>query len=239
VRRRVASGMLGRKTGRGFYRYDGQKIQRPAEPPVPEGRLPERVFVADAPPELPALVERLGAQLDTGFVPAADSLILVAPLGSDCATVCAEKGFDPARTIGIESLFGFSGGRRCLVAPVGADRHRIDAAHRLFAGDGAKVTICNDSVGLVAQRIIAAIVNLGCEIAQQGIAAPTDIDKAVRIGLGYPAGPLGLGDHYGARRILQVLEGLQALTGDPRYRPSGWLRRRARLGLSLLVADAL
>ena len=27
------------------------------------------------------------------------------------------------------------------------------------------------------------------------------------------------------------------LTGDPRYRPSPWLRRRARLGLSLLAED--
>jgi 3-hydroxybutyryl-CoA dehydrogenase len=77
------------------------------------------------------------------------------------------------------------------------------------------------------------IVNTGCEIAQRGIASPDDIDAAVRIGLGYPMGPLALGDRIGAARVLAILESLQRVTGDPRYRPSLWLRRRALLGLRL------
>ncbi|MGN6330382.1 MAG: hypothetical protein ACTHOD_01865, partial [Motilibacteraceae bacterium] len=42
----------------------------------------------------------------------------------------------------------------------------------------------------------------------------------------------------GPARVLGVLEGLQAATGDPRYRPSPWLVRRARLGVSLLTPDS-
>jgi len=34
--------------------------------------------------------------------------------------------------------------------------------------------------------------------------------------------------------LLAILERINALTGDPRYRPSPWLRRRATLGVSLL-----
>jgi hypothetical protein len=34
--------------------------------------------------------------------------------------------------------------------------------------------------------------------------------------------------------VARVLDGMHEVTGDPRYRPSLWLRRRARLGLSLL-----
>jgi 3-hydroxybutyryl-CoA dehydrogenase len=195
------------------------------------------VFVDGADPALSALVERLGAALDPGPVPGPDSLILVAPLGQDCADICADKGYPPARTVGIEGFFGHDGPRRCLAAPVGADPAVVAAAQALFARDGARVTLCNDSVALVAQRIVAVIVNLGCEIAQQRVASPADIDTAVRIGLGYPDGPLALGDALGAPRILTVLEGLFRLTGDPRYRPSGWLRRRARLGLSLRTPD--
>jgi 3-hydroxybutyryl-CoA dehydrogenase len=59
----------------------------------------------------------------------------------------------------------------------------------------------------------------------------------VRLGLGYPVGPLALGDRIGAGRILAILEALQRTTGDPRYRPSLWLRRRARLGISLTTPD--
>jgi 3-hydroxybutyryl-CoA dehydrogenase len=86
--------------------------------------------------------------------------------------------------------------------------------------------------------MIAMIVNIACEIAQRGIARAEEIDLAIRLGLGYPAGPLELGDRIGPGRILKILETIEAITGDPRYRPSLWLRRRAMLGLSLLQAAA-
>ena len=89
------------------------------------------------------------------------------------------------------------------------------------------------------QRLVAGIVNLSSEIAQLGIAAPRDIDSAVVLGLGYPKGPLAWGDAIGPGRVLEILEGLQRVTGDPRYRPSLWLRRRAQLGLSLLTEAAV
>jgi 3-hydroxybutyryl-CoA dehydrogenase len=100
------------------------------------------------------------------------------------------------------------------------------------------VSIIRDSAGLVTQRVLAHIVNIGCDIAQQGIATPEDIDRAVTLGLGYPKGPLALGDTLGAATVLAILENLQACYGDPRYRPSPWLRRRALLGASLLTPES-
>jgi 3-hydroxybutyryl-CoA dehydrogenase len=90
-----------------------------------------------------------------------------------------------------------------------------------------------DSPGFVAQRVLANIVNVACDIVQRGIAVPADIDAAVRLGLGYPRGPLEIGDLIGARRVLRLLEWLHATTGEPRFRASLWLRRRALLGLPL------
>jgi 3-hydroxybutyryl-CoA dehydrogenase len=86
--------------------------------------------------------------------------------------------------------------------------------------------------------VIAMIVNIGCDIAQQRIASPHDIDLAVTLGLGYPMGPLALGDALGAAQVLLVLRNMQALSGDPRYRPSPWLMRRAQLGLSLTLDES-
>ena len=74
--------------------------------------------------------------------------------------------------------------------------------------------------------------------AQQRIAAPADIDLAVSIGLGYPTGPLAWGDALGPARLLAILDQLMRAYGDPRYRPSPWLSRRARLGVSLLTPEA-
>jgi len=112
-----------------------------------------------------------------------------------------------------------------------------DAAHALLAGDGVGVTVINDSVGFIAQRMLAMIVNLAGDIVQQRIASVDDLDEGVRRGLGYPQGPLAWGDSVGAARLLLILERMTALTGDARYRPGPWLRRRAALGLSLRHAE--
>ncbi len=56
---------------------------------------------------------------------------------------------------------------------------------------------------------------------------------AVRLGLGYPHGPLEWGNKLGAGRVLKVLDIIHDRTRDPRYRASLWLRRRAELGLPL------
>jgi 3-hydroxybutyryl-CoA dehydrogenase len=69
------------------------------------------------------------------------------------------------------------------------------------------------------------------------IASPEDLDRAVVLGLGYPRGPLAMGDAAGPRKILQVLEAMHEFYQEPRYRPSPWLRRRARLGVSLLTPE--
>jgi 3-hydroxybutyryl-CoA dehydrogenase len=97
--------------------------------------------------------------------------------------------------------------------------------------------VINDSPGFVAQRVVAHIVNVGCDIAQMRIASPEDLDRAVMLGLGYPKGPLAMGDALGAKRILEVLRSMHELYQEPRYRPSPWLRRRAELGASLLTPE--
>ena len=75
------------------------------------------------------------------------------------------------------------------------------------------------------------------QAAELRIAAPADIDTAVELGLNYPRGPLALGDMLGGRRVLAVLDGMHAVTRDPKYRATAWLRRRALLGISLLTPD--
>ena len=64
-------------------------------------------------------------------------------------------------------------------------------------------------------------------------AAALSITTAAGLGLGYPLGPLAMGDRWGPSNILEVLFNMQTVYGDPRYRPSPWLKRRALLGVSL------
>ncbi|MBT9475646.1 3-hydroxyacyl-CoA dehydrogenase [Polaromonas sp.] len=239
---RLAGGMLGRKTGEGFYRYADGVIQTPAETPAPH--------VADMPPvwvspraarrsELLQLLTNLGANIETGVSASPQALMLVAPLGFDITTVAVVERLDPARTVGIDMLMDDATTRRRVLAtnPV----TRIDmrqAAHALFARDGKAVSVIRDSGGFVTQRVIATIVNIASDICQQGICSPKDLDTAVTLGLGYPMGPLALGNLCGPTNILEVLFNMQTVYGDQRYRPSPWLRRRGAIGLSLLHEES-
>jgi 3-hydroxybutyryl-CoA dehydrogenase len=235
---RVAAGLLGRKSGSGFYRHENGKQQEIPEPPAPAAR-PASVWVSRAGlgARLTELLRGLGAHIDRGARPAAQSLCLVAPLGDDATTTALEEELDPARTLAVDCLFPAEKRRTLMTTPMTTPEMRA-AAHGLLAADGVPVSVIRDSPGFVAQRTIAQIVNIACDIAQQRIATPADIDAAVTLGLGYPLGPLAWGDAIGPARILGILQTLQDFYGDPRYRASPWLKRRALLGVSLLTIEA-
>jgi 3-hydroxybutyryl-CoA dehydrogenase len=168
--------------------------------------------------------------------PEAKSVCFVAPLGKDATTSALEHGLDPRQTVAVDPLFGFAKRRTLMTTPLTTAETR-DAAHALLASDGVPVSVIKDSAGFVAQRVVAQIVNVGCDMMQMRITSPEDLDRAVVLGLGYPRGPLAMGDAIGAAKILIVLEAMHDFYQEPRYRPSPWLRRRARLGVSLLTAE--
>jgi 3-hydroxybutyryl-CoA dehydrogenase len=240
MRMRCDAGVLGRKTKKGFYDYDAEmKPVIQPEPPAPVAR-PEAVWVSDEQPSgqavLMELLHNLGAPLESGAKPSAKALCLVTPLGEDATTAAVNQELDPMRTVAVDTLFPLVKRRTIMGTPVTDPKYR-EAAHGLLATDGVAVTVCRDSPGFIAQRIVAMIVNIGCSIAQSRGAAPADIDKAVTLGLNYPNGPLKFADVLGVRRVHEVLASMYGVYGDPRYRPSIWLRRRAQLDVSALSAE--
>ncbi len=234
---RFAGGWLGRKTGQGFYSYEQGKAQIPAEKITPPSTLKPPVWVsarAARRAELLQLLKNLGATIETAAAPSNQALCWVAPLGFDVTTCAIVERLDPARTLGIDMLMPDDATQRRVLATNPASRTDMrDAAHSLMASDGKAVSVIQDSGGFVTQRVVATIVNIASDMCQQGICSPADLDTAVTLGLGYPMGPLALGDRLGADNLLEVLFNLQTVYGDPRYRPSPWLRRRGALGLSL------
>ncbi|MDO5289800.1 MAG: 3-hydroxyacyl-CoA dehydrogenase [Pseudomonadota bacterium] len=239
---RLAGGVVGKKAGDGFYPYVDGVAQLPPEPPVPQ--------VGDVPPvwvstraarraELYQLLKDLGARIETGQSPSPQALTLVAPLGFDVTTVAVVERLDPARTVGIDMLVGDEATRRRVLATNPATRADFaQAAHALFARDGKAVSVIRDSGGFVTQRVVANIVNIAADMCQQRVCSPQDLETAVTLGLGYPLGPLAMGDKLGPANVLEVLFNLQTVYGDPRYRPSPWLRRRGAIGLSLMHEEA-
>jgi 3-hydroxybutyryl-CoA dehydrogenase len=240
MRARYEAGVLGRKSKKGFYNYDADMKPIVAAEPAPPTVRPDSVWVSKAEPAghatLTALLQKLGASLESGTSPSGRALCLVTPIGEDATTCAVEQGLDPKRTVAVDTLFPMVKRRTIMGTPVTDVAYR-DAAHGLLASDGIPVTVCRDSPGFIAQRIIAMVVNMGCAIAQSRTATPSDIDKAVTLGLNYPNGPLKFADVLGVDRIHKVLSTMNRIYGDPRYRPSIWLTRRAKLGISALTPE--
>jgi 3-hydroxybutyryl-CoA dehydrogenase len=239
TRQMLTAGMLGRKTSHGFYRYGANGNKEMRDEPVQPAALPSSVWLSQQRPELAqrvaSLIAAAGVTLESGARPSDTALCIVTPLGEDASTCCAREQLDARRTVALETLFDLSRRRVVMTTPA-TTADTVAMACGLFGkGDdgGTPVSVIRDSSGIITQRVIAHIINIAADIAQQGIADPADIDRAVVLGLGYPIGPLAWGDQLGATTVQTILKHLEQQTGDARYRPSPWLQRRALLGLSL------
>ena len=252
------AGLFGRKTGQGWYRYDekGQKIDPPSADfvtkarPVrkvalsttlddPTGGIFEAMFQdagiddllddAEAEDVLYELCEVAGLTVidDDGKCP-----ILAAPKGREASHTVLSTGATHKRLVCVDLLGNWSNRVTLMTAP-GADPAIRDGLAAAIAKAGMPVTAISDSPGFVGQRMVAMIANLGCYMAEIGLASPEDIDTAMELGLNYPGGSIALGEHIGAQTCDEILMYLHQATGDDRYRPALWLRRRAMLGLPL------
>lgn len=190
---RLAGGMLGRKSGSGFYEYAGTTESKPVSAQEKTQWSTAPVWVSRRYPDearrVLDLLQALDIEVETNCEPSHDALIVVTPLGHDATTCATLEGLDATRVVAVDTLFGFVNGLRFVIMPTPATTEEVvTSARALFGIDGAPVSTLRDSGGFVAQRVVASIFNTACEIAQKRIAIPEDIDVAVRMGLGYPLG---------------------------------------------------
>ncbi|MDG1382540.1 MAG: 3-hydroxyacyl-CoA dehydrogenase, partial [Burkholderiaceae bacterium] len=195
---RLAGGVIGKKVGDGFYAYADGVAVVPPEPPAPKVSEMPSVWVspkAARRAELYQLLKALNADIETAQAPSDKALILVAPLGMDVTTLAAVEQLDASRVVGIDMMLNDDASKRRVLATNPATRPDMrDAAHALFARDGKAVSVIRDSGGFVTQRVVATMVNIASDMCQQGICSPADLETAVTMGLGYPLGPLAMGD---------------------------------------------
>jgi 3-hydroxybutyryl-CoA dehydrogenase len=100
-----------------------------------------------------------------------------------------------------------------------------DAAERM----GKETVEVEEFPGFVTSRINCLVGNEAMNMLVEGVASAPDIDKALRLGLGYPMGPLELADLVGLDARLRNLEHLHQTLGE-KYRPSPLLYKLVAAG---------
>lgn len=93
------------------------------------------------------------------------------------------------------------------------------------------VIVKKDFPGFIVNRVLVPALNEAIFLVHEGVADPEDIDKAIRLGLNWPMGPLKLLDYVGLDTTLSIIEVFQKELGDPKYRPCPLLRQMIRAGL--------
>ncbi|PLR67462.1 3-hydroxyacyl-CoA dehydrogenase family protein [Bacillus sp. UMB0893] len=116
-----------------------------------------------------------------------------------------------------------------IVKGIDTSDQTIEAIRLLSEEIGKETVLVKDAQGFVTTRALSAHMLECIRIYEEGIASAKDIDKAVKLGLNYPMGPLELADLVGLDTMLFVSNGMAEAYGD-RFLPPQLLRKLVEAG---------
>ena len=237
-REMVEGGLLGRKSGRGFYRYpEGAAVLPVAVHDAPATASEVTVHGDDAIADhLQAAATRaLAAQgwgparlRDTGWTGLeVDRARLVMTSGRTAGELavaqrCADLAvFD--RPLALPSAPGTA--LAYAVADSASAAWRSQSAAWLAALGYTPLPVA-DTPGLLVARSVAMLINEAADAVLQGVCTVAGADAAMKLGVNYPAGPFEWLAHWNDAGVAGLIDALDHHYRGERYRVSPWLRRR-------------
>lgn len=167
----------------------------------------------------------LGAEAgDAWRADGARTAILV-ELGTGClGTVTGEsRGEEGSNTLGFARFRVGDGAPSNLVELVRqphTDAAAIEAATLVLEGAGLEVSVCYDVAGRILDRLLRPYFNEALIKLDEGLATADDMDLTVKLGLGYPEGPIELLERTGLHHHHDVTKALFETYGTRHYAPA-------------------
>lgn len=175
----------------------------------------------------------IGAEVAAGLARIADrerrTAILI-ELGTECLGVhTGEASGDEG-----SNVLGFARFRLGLGEPTNlielvrqprTQTRALAAAKACFEAAGFAVAVCGDFPGRIVDRLLRPYLNAVLRRLDEGLATADDLDTTLRLGLGYPEGPVSLLQRTGLAQHFDVTQALHEQLGDAAYAPA----RRARI----------
>jgi len=167
------------------------------------------------------LSESLGAHAVLASNTSSISITLLGSATKHPENVCGMHFFNPPQLMPLVEIIVGNKTSKETVAMVRA------AAKRM----GKETVLCKkDSPGFIVNRILVPALNEAVFLVQEGVADPEDVDKAVKLGLNWPMGPLQLLDYVGLDTTLNITQVFMDEFQDSKYRASPLLREMVRAG---------
>jgi 3-hydroxybutyryl-CoA dehydrogenase len=92
------------------------------------------------------------------------------------------------------------------------------------------IVVRKDVAGFVVNRVLIPALNEAVALVNEDIATPEDVDKAIKLGLNWPMGPLTLLDYVGLDTTLAITE-VMVKELNSKYQANPLLRQMVRAGL--------
>lgn len=226
LRRMVAAGKLGNKSGEGFLTAE---VAPKAESCLSYEVIGKtgRSFPDGDHPLAAGSVIHGDVRIYTGtcFEVNADKAAIAVELDTECLGVYTGELGDEATA----NVVGFARYRNGSEAPSNlielvykphTKPAAIAAARAVFEVAGFDVVLCNDLPGRIVDRLVRPKYNDALRFVDEGLASPADMDKTCCMGLGYPVGPVGRAVAGGLARHYCVSKAIYDMTGQPSYAPA-------------------
>ncbi len=126
-----------------------------------------------------------------------------------------------------------------LIRGIATDAQTFEITKQFAASLGKTIAVAEDFPGFIINRIFVPMLNEAVFTLHEGIGDVESIDKAMKLGLNHPMGPLELADFIGLDTCLSVMHVLYDGFADSKYRPcpllikyveAGWLGRKTGRG---------
>jgi 3-hydroxybutyryl-CoA dehydrogenase len=238
-REMVDGGLLGRKSGRGFYRYPNDAPAVVAAAHAAPDTAREVTVHGDGPlaDALEAAATR--ALASHGWGPARQRASGWTGLAIDGARLVLTDGrpaWEVAAALSLSDVAVFDLPLVMPHAPGTALAFAVSAQCSAGWASNAAAWLhalgftplqVSDVPALVVARTVAMLVNEAADAVLQGVCSTDAADAAMKLGVNYPAGPFEWLEAIGPATVVRIVQALDATYRGERYRVSPWLRRRA------------